>query len=58
MMKTQKSRTVKIKKETDQWKIQQLFGKYAGMLDRLPDAGEVQRNPLRSAPDGIAEMVF
>jgi hypothetical protein len=32
--------------------------KLTEMLDRLPDANEVQRNPLRSAPAGLTEMVF
>ncbi|QHS55196.1 hypothetical protein GWR56_06450 [Mucilaginibacter sp. 14171R-50] len=53
-----KNRVIKINTKGDQWKIQQLFGELAGRLDRLPDADEVRRNPLRSAPAGITEMVF
>ena len=49
---------MKINTKGDQWKIQQLFGELAARLDRLPDADEVRRNPLRSAPAGITEMVF
>jgi hypothetical protein len=51
-------RKIKINKENDQWKLHQLFGEYALNLDRLPDAREIQRNPLRSAPQGLTEMVF
>jgi hypothetical protein len=51
-------RKVKVKRGNDQWKIQQLFGNLAERLDRLPDAGEVQRNPLRSAPPELTTMVF
>ncbi|UOE48769.1 hypothetical protein MTO98_30685 [Mucilaginibacter sp. SMC90] len=58
-MRTQrKNRIIQIKPDSPQWKIQQLFGAWAGSLDRLPDAGEVRRNPPRSAPLGVAEMVF
>jgi len=58
-MKQQKiNRVIKINKKGDQWKVQQLFGELTGRLDRLPDADEVRRNPLRSAPAGITEMVF
>jgi hypothetical protein len=56
-MKT-KLRKVKVKRNNDQWKIQQLFGNLAERLDRMPDAGEVQRNPLRSAPTELTTMVF
>lgn len=58
-MKTKpKNRVVRIRREGDQWKIQQLFGKLAAHLNRLPDAGEVQQNPLRSAPVEMTGMVF
>jgi hypothetical protein len=53
-----KHRIVNINQQSEQWKIQQQFGELAKHLDRLPDAGEVQRNPLRSAPPGLTEMVF
>jgi len=53
-----KTRVIKIEKENREWKIQQQFGNLVDRLNRLPDAGEIQRNPLRSAPAGITEMVF
>jgi len=53
-----KTRVIKIEKENREWKIQQQFGNLVDRLNRLPDAGEVQRNPLKSAPAGITEMVF
>jgi len=53
-----KTRVIKIEKENREWKIQQQFGNLVDRLNRLPDANEVQRNPLRSAPAGITEMVF
>ncbi|WP_162996294.1 hypothetical protein [Mucilaginibacter celer] len=52
------NRIVKIDQKGNQWKIQQLFGGLAAGLDRLPDANEVRRNPLRSAPAGLTVMVF
>jgi hypothetical protein len=58
MNKQQKIRTIKIRKESEEWKLQQHFGEWAERLNRLPDANEVQRNPLRSAPAGLTEMVF
>ncbi|WP_431199569.1 hypothetical protein ACQ86K_00840 [Mucilaginibacter sp. P19] len=58
MKKNIKNRVIKINTESNQWKIQQLFGELAVRLDRLPDADEVRRNPLRSAPAGLTEMVF
>jgi hypothetical protein len=58
-MKKQKlNRVIKVNTKGDQWKIQQLFGELAERLNRLPDADEVRRNPLRSAPADITEMVF
>ena len=53
-----KIRTIKIRKESEEWKLQQQFGALAEKLDRLPDANEVQRNLPRSAPAGLTEMVF
>ena len=60
MKKEQKkgNRIVNINQQNEQWKIQQQFGELANYLDRLPDANEVRRNPLRSAPPGLVEMVF
>jgi hypothetical protein len=58
MKKRTVNRIIRINTKSDQWKIQQLFGELAGRLDRLPDADEVRRNPLRSAPAGLTEMVF
>ncbi|WP_162842632.1 hypothetical protein [Mucilaginibacter pineti] len=57
-MKATKNRTIKIKKENEQWKLYALFSRLTVSLDRLPDAGQVQRNPLRSAPPELTEMVF
>jgi hypothetical protein len=57
-MKVKVNRTVKIKKENEAWRTYELFGKFADGLNRLPDAGQVQRNPLRSAPPEITVMVF
>ncbi|MGZ3812292.1 MAG: hypothetical protein ACXVJN_11140 [Mucilaginibacter sp.] len=54
----QVNRVVNINQQSEQWKIQQQFGELATYLDRLPDANEVRRNPLRSAPPGLTEMVF
>jgi hypothetical protein len=53
-----KHRIVNINQQSEQWKIQQLFGELASRLDRLPDANEAMRNTLRSAPPGLTEMVF
>ena len=58
MNKQQKDRTIKIRKESEAWKLQQHFGALTEKLNRLPDANEVQRNPLRSAPAGLTVMVF
>ncbi|MEZ2336368.1 hypothetical protein AB6735_12080 [Mucilaginibacter sp. RCC_168] len=58
MIRELKTRVVKIKKENREWKLQQQFGAFVDKLNRLPDAGEVQRNPMRSAPAGLTEMVF
>ncbi|WP_374950148.1 hypothetical protein [Mucilaginibacter sp.] len=52
------NRIIKINRKGDQWKLQQLFGELAERLNRLPDADEVRRNPLRSAPAGLTKMVF
>ncbi|NHA05586.1 MULTISPECIES: hypothetical protein [Mucilaginibacter] len=57
-MKQQIKRKVPINKENDQWKLHQLFRNFTQKLDQLPDAGEVQRNRGRSAPQGIVPMVF
>jgi len=58
-MKQQISKRRKtINKEEDQWKLHQLFRNFTQKLDQLPDAGEVRRNPQRSAPQGILPMVF
>ncbi|MES2113204.1 MAG: hypothetical protein V4577_30920 [Bacteroidota bacterium] len=58
MKKEQKERVIKINKENREWKLQQQFGAFTDKLNRLPDANEVQRNPGRSAPAGLTEMVF
>jgi hypothetical protein len=58
MNKQQKTRTIKIRKESEEWKLQQRFGAWTEQLNRLPDANEVQRNPQRSAPAGLTVMVF
>jgi len=58
MKTTPKTRVIKIDKENREWKIQQQFGILVDKLNRLPDANEVQRNPVRSAPAGLTEMVF
>ncbi|WP_299357710.1 hypothetical protein [Mucilaginibacter sp.] len=58
MKKQQGERTLKIRKEKEVWKLQQQFGRLIDKLDRLPDTNEVQRNLSRSAPQGVAEMVF
>jgi hypothetical protein len=58
MKQPKSNRIIKLNRQTDQWKIQQKFGELAGRLDRLPDADEIRRNPLRSAPAGMTEMVF
>jgi hypothetical protein len=58
MKKQVKVRTLKIRKETETWKLQQQFGALAERLDRLPDANEVQRNPLQSAPIEMTTMLF
>ncbi|MDP9047200.1 MAG: hypothetical protein M3N14_03630 [Bacteroidota bacterium] len=52
------NRIVKLNPKSNQWKIQQLFGELVKNLDRLPDANEVRRNPLKSAPTDLTEMVF
>ncbi|MBT2560175.1 hypothetical protein J7E50_02930 [Pedobacter sp. ISL-68] len=59
-MKPQPSitRRIPIIKDNDQWKLHQLFKDFTEKLDKLPDAGEVRRNPKRSAPQGIVPMVF
>ncbi|MCC8423555.1 hypothetical protein [Mucilaginibacter sp. UR6-11] len=58
MKKQQGERTLKVRKENEVWQLQQRFGRLVEKLDRLPDANEVRRNALGSAPQGIAEMVF
>jgi len=57
-MKNKVITTVKVNKESDLWRIYEQFGRYAAKLDRLPDTGEIQRNPLRSAPPQMVVMVF
>ncbi|MGF7079637.1 hypothetical protein [Mucilaginibacter sp. UYCu711] len=57
-MKTPTQRRVTIKKENEQWNLHQQFRKFTEAIDRLPDAAQVQRNPARSAPQGIVPMVF
>ncbi|WP_175404026.1 hypothetical protein [Mucilaginibacter sp. PPCGB 2223] len=57
-MKKVKHRKVKIDKENEAWNVQQQLGRFAVGLDRLPDAGAIQRNPQRSAPQGLTDMVF
>ncbi|NOW95996.1 hypothetical protein [Mucilaginibacter sp. SG564] len=57
-MKNKVITKVKVEKDSDLWRIYAQFGQYATKLNRLPDAGEIQRNPLRSAPPAIVEMVF
>ena len=52
------NRIIKRNTKGKQWKAQQAFGKLAAELNRLPDADEVRKNPLRSAPPGLVEMVF
>jgi len=58
MKKKGKDRVIKINRENREWKLQQQFGRLTDQLNRLPDANEIQRNPIRSAPLAIAEMVF
>jgi len=58
MKKEIKNRVIKINKEGKGWQLQQRLGELTDRLDRLPDANEVERNPLRSAPAGLVEMVF
>ncbi|WP_157544046.1 hypothetical protein [Mucilaginibacter paludis] len=58
-METNKiKRKVTVIEENTQWQLHQLFGEYIKKLDRLPDAREVQQNPLRSAPKERTVMVF
>ena len=58
MKKQPKARTLKIRKDNEEWKIQQQFAAFAERLDRLPDANEVRRNALRSAPIELTAMLF
>jgi hypothetical protein len=58
MKRASKNRVIKITKENREWKLQQQFGTFIDKLNRLPDANEVQRNPGRSAPAVLTEMVF
>ena len=51
-------RKVTVIEQSKQWKMHQLFGGFADQLNRLPDAREVQQNPLRSAPPERTVMVF
>ncbi|WP_429378000.1 hypothetical protein [Mucilaginibacter sp. UYCu711] len=51
-------RKVTVIEKSKQWQLHQLFGNLAERLDRLPDAREVQQNPLRSAPQERMVMVF
>ena len=58
-METEKiNRKVTVIEESTQWKLHQLLGEFVNKLDRLPDAREVQQNPLRSAPKERTVMVF
>ncbi|HEY4324010.1 MAG TPA: hypothetical protein VGN20_08480 [Mucilaginibacter sp.] len=58
-METKKiNRKVTIIEESTQWKLHQQFGDFIQRLDRLPDAREIQGNPLRSAPKERTVMVF
>ncbi|HEY9195388.1 MAG TPA: hypothetical protein VIM77_03960 [Mucilaginibacter sp.] len=57
-MKNKVITKVKVDKDNDLWRIYAQFGNYAAKLNRLPDAGEIQRNPLRSAPPAMVVMVF
>ncbi|WP_159440685.1 hypothetical protein [Mucilaginibacter sp. OK098] len=57
-MKNKVITKVKVDKDSDLWRIYAQFGNYAEKLNRLPDAGEIQRNPLRSAPPAMVVMVF
>ncbi|WDF55799.1 hypothetical protein [Mucilaginibacter sp. KACC 22063] len=58
-METNKiKRKVTVIEESKQWKLHQLFGEFIQNLDRLPDARQVQQNPLRSAPKERTVMVF
>jgi hypothetical protein len=57
-MKTTKNRTVRLKKDSELWNNYALLGAYAEKLNRLPDAGQVRQNPLRSAPQEMTVMVF
>lgn len=52
------TRRVTIQKENDQWQLHQQFKTFTDALDRLPDAAAVQRNPARSAPQGLVPMLF
>ncbi|QTE42941.1 MULTISPECIES: hypothetical protein [Mucilaginibacter] len=52
------NRKVTVIEDSTQWKLHQLFGEFVSKLDRLPDAREVQQNPLRSAPKERTVMVF
>lgn len=56
-MKNKVITKTKVDKESDLWKIYAQFGSYAERLNRLPDTGEMQRNPLRSAPHELVTMV-
>lgn len=58
MKQAKDNRIVKRNTKGTQWKAQQAFGRLAAELNRLPDADEVMKNPLRSAPLGLVEMVF
>ncbi|MCR8557366.1 hypothetical protein KXD93_06920 [Mucilaginibacter sp. BJC16-A38] len=58
MKREPKNRIIKIIKENREWKLQQQFSAFVDKLNRLPDANGVQRNPVRSAPAALTEMVF
>ena len=57
-MKTNQNKIVKIKKDNELWKLYAELGAYAEKLNRLPDAAQVRKNPLQSAPLEITEMLF
>ena len=57
-MKINQNKIVKIKKDNELWKLYAELGAYAEKLTRLPDAAQVRKNPLRSAPLEIIEMLF
>jgi hypothetical protein len=57
-MKNRKAKLIKQDKYAKEWKLYYRIAGFAEELNRLPDAAEIKKDKLKTAPLQLIEMIF